>query len=144
MELVRLAIGAVQRALSYWVFFPFPFLFFFLETQSNPFITHVHILWGFFFLRRERKKKPQQKVAGSCTTRRVALAFGHFPHNKEHQQPVAQERQSQISLLGTRRPHEVRTIRQSNEITAPERVYYMYYHIDFAGLLAHSAYKCQT
>lgn len=55
-------------------------LFFFSQTQSNPFITHVHILWGFFFsfffFKGEEEKRPQQKVAGGCTTSRVALAFG--------------------------------------------------------------------
>jgi hypothetical protein len=45
---------------------------------------------------------------------------------------VARERQSQISLLGPNRPHEVRAFRHSNEITAPERVFnHTYYHVDF-------------
>lgn len=143
MELVRLAIGAASRALSY-CFFLFISPFFFLEAQSNPFITRAYFMG---FLERRGGKKAS---AEGCwwlyhwQSSHCLRALSCFLRNKEHQQPVAQERQSQISLLGTSRPHEVRAIRQSNEITAPERVYYIYYHIDFAGLPAHSTYKRQT
>lgn len=57
---------------------------------------------------------------------------------------MVQGRLSQINLLGPSLPHEVRAFRQSNEITAPERVYCIYYHTGFTRLPAFSTYKSQT
>lgn len=91
-------------------------------------------------------KTKQQKVGWWCTSSQVAIAWRRVSAfliigNISNQWL---EKGSQISLSGPSQPHEVKAVRHSNEIAAPERAYHIYYHIGFAGLPAHWTYKCQT